>query len=852
MGVSSDSTLDPDALRVWTRALDVRSVALAMIAVASPFMPTLHDKGWLASLVLALVFLPYNVLLAVRLRRRHRLDALMPAADLLLAVGFVAIVPETWPAIIGIAVADVAFAVVMFGRRVAFLAAGIGAAALTVAGLDIDHGIDVGVFGFLSSAAIVITTVGSVSARERHLRRSYLALVNGVEGIVWEWEVGRSRLTFMSRQVETILGWSVEEASDWEFWNARTHPEDDPSVTDRIHDALSKDERSAEFRVQHAEGHWVWLRDAIAVERDASGSLRRIRGIAVDVTRQRDTALDLQQYADIVEQIQFSIMVWRLEDPDDVRSLTAVRSNPASVELFGRSVEETLGRRLVDLWPGAGSERFATAIAHTIRTGERTVVQQVPFPRPDGFEGYFSVRMFPLPDRCAGLVSEDVTDQRQAEEALRHLALHDTLTGLPNRALLQDRTATALAVARRTSQPVALLVLDLDQFKEINDTLGHPMGDRMLEQVGARLATVLRDCDTVARLGGDEFAVLLTVDAGRASAERVARRIREALAEPFDLVGISVQTGASIGIVLSPEHGTDAETLSQRADIAMYNAKRSGRGYAFYAPEDDRSSLRRLALVGELRRALEREELVLHYQPQIDVSTGAVLGVEALVRWQHPEHGLLPPSEFIELAEVSGTIQPLTKWVVRTAVAQAAELARAGHHLVMSANVSARNLYDPDLVKGIGEDLAASGLPPELLMLELTESELVDDPSQVMTVLSLVSGMGVRLAIDDFGTGWSSLSNLTRLPIHQIKIDRSFVSQMLLGGDDAVIVRSIVDLGHNLGLAVVAEGVEDELTMAALASLGCDQAQGYLLCRPVPAAELVTWLDNRKLSATPA
>jgi diguanylate cyclase (GGDEF)-like protein len=409
-----------------------------------------------------------------------------------------------------------------------------------------------------------------------------------------------------------------------------------------------------------------------------------------------------------------------------------------------------------------------------------------------------------------------------------------------------------LTAARRTAQPVALLVLDLDQFKEINDTLGHPMGDRMLEQVGVRLATVLRDCDTVARLGGDEFAVLLTVDADRMNAERVALRIREALAGPFDLVGIAVQTAASIGIVLSPEHGTDAEMLTQRADIAMYNAKRGGRGYAFYAPEDDRSSLRRLALVGELRRALEREELVLHYQPQIDVSTGAVLGVEALVRWQHPEHGLLPPSEFIELAEVSGTIQPLTKWVVRTAVRQAAELATAGHHLVMSANVSARNLYDPDLVKGIGEDLAASDLPPELLMLELTESELVDDPSQVMTVLSLVSGMGVRLAIDDFGTGWSSLSNLTRLPIHQIKIDRSFVSQMLLGGDDAIIVRSIVDLGHNLGLAVVAEGVEDELTMTALADLGCDQAQGYLLCRPVPAAELMSWLTARKLSATPA
>jgi diguanylate cyclase (GGDEF)-like protein/PAS domain S-box-containing protein len=849
MGLPSETALDTDALRLWTRAIDVRAVALALVTLSSPFMPTLRRHGAAATLFLGLVVV-YHLVLAVRIRRRKRLDAAMPVLDLLLAVGFGALVHEAWPAIIGIAVADVAFAVVMFGRRVAIVGIVVGAIGLAIVGAGIQHGIDVGVSGFLSSAVIVLVTVGSVSARERSLRRSYTALVNGVDGIVWEFDVASRRISYMSPQVETILGWSAEDARQPEVWTARIHPDDWAEASSRITSAIERGQRTIEFRIQHADGRWIWLRDALAIDHDAAGAARTVRGISVDVTPQRIAALALQQYADIVEQIQFSLMVWRLDDLDDDTSITAMRVNPASVELFGRPADALLGRRLTDLWPGANGERFAAAIANTIRTGERTVIQQVPFPRADGIEGYFSVRMFPLPDRCAGLVSEDVTDQRQAEQALRHLALHDSLTGLPNRSLLQDRVATSLAAARRTGQSVALLVMDLDQFKEINDTLGHPMGDRMLEQVGARLATVLRDCDTVARLGGDEFAVLLTVDAGRGNAERVAIRIRDALAEPFDLVGIAVQTAASVGIVLSPEHGTDAETLTQRADIAMYNAKRSGRGYAFYAPEDDRSSLRRLALVGELRRALDRDELVLHYQPQVDVTTGRVVGVEALVRWQHPDHGLLPPSEFIELAEVSGTIQPLTKWVVRTAVAQAAALVAAGHPLVMSANVSARNLYDPDLVKGIGEDLAAFGLPPELLMLELTESELVDDPSQVMTVLSLVSGMGVRLAIDDFGTGWSSLANLTRLPMQQIKIDRSFVSQMLQGGDDAVIVRSIVDLGHNLGLAVVAEGVEDERTLAALAALGCDQAQGYLLSRPVPADQLLTWLDNRRLVAS--
>jgi len=838
-----------DGLHLWTRAFDARAVLLTVVSILVPVSPVLDGTPLVPRVAIGIGIVIYSIALCVRLRRRHRLDAFVPVTDLLLAVGFALVLPEIWPSVIGIAVADVAFTAVLFGRRAAIIATTICGLAMLLAGFvgDGGLGIGVGVGGFLAAAAVVVMTVGSVSARERELRRSHAALVNGVDGIVWEWDVTRSRMTFMSQQVERILGWTVEEASDFHTWDERTHPDDLLPVTERVRAALDNEEHSTEFRVRHADGRWLWLRDALTIERDGNGTVRRIRGIVVDVTRQHTSAIALQQYADIVEQIQFSLMTWRLEDLDDDRSLVAVRVNPASVDLFGRPAEELLGRRLVDIWPGVNGERFASAISNTIRTGDRTVIQQVPFPRADGFEGFFSVRMFPLPDHCAGLVSEDVTDQHQAEEALRHLALHDSLTGLPNRALLQDRVATALAAARRTGQPVALLVLDLDQFKEINDTLGHPMGDRMLEQVGARLATVLRDCDTVARLGGDEFAVLLTVNADRANAERVAIRIRDALAEPFDLVGIAVQTAASVGIVLSPEHGTDAETLTQRADIAMYNAKRSGRGYAFYAAEDDRSSLRRLALVGELRRALEREELVLHYQPQIDVNTGDVIGVEALVRWQHPDHGLLPPSEFIELAEVSGSIQPLTKWVVRTAVKQAAALAAAGHDLVMSANVSARNLYDPDLVKGIADDLATFGLPPERLMLELTESELVDDPSQVMTVLSLVSGMGVRLAIDDFGTGWSSLANLTRLPMHQIKIDRSFVSQMLHGGDDAVIVRSIVDLGHNLGLAVVAEGVEDELTLSALAALGCDQAQGYLISRAVPADQLMTWLANRKL-----
>ena len=842
---TTDQVLDRDAVQLWARALDARTIAFLIAAVTTPWLPTLQDDRLRNCGFLLGVVVPYSAWLAFRVRRRGSLDAFMPVTDILLAIAFAAMVPAAWPAILGVAVADVAFAVVLFGRRMALLGMAVAAIGLAATGSGTEHSLDVGVIGFLTACGIVIATVGSVTSRERALRRSYTALVNGVDGIVWESHAPTNTISFVSAHVETMLGWTVEEGRDVDVWAARIHPDDAAAAMRRATVAGGDAPRTTEFRVRHADGHYLWLRDSRTIDRDEAGNILSVRGIAVDVTSERESALALQQYADIVEQIQFSLMVWHLPDPGDDLSIVAVRANPAAVTQFGIAAEAAVGQRLVDAWTGPQAERFASSVADTIRTQQAMAVQRVPFPRPDGTEGWVSIRIFPLPGSCAGILCEDVTDEHHAELQLRHQALHDSLTGLPNRALLQDRLTTALAVGRRTGQAVGLLVLDLDQFKEINDTLGHPMGDRMLEQVGNRLASVLRDCDTVARLGGDEFAVLLTSDVARAGAERVALRVREALAEPFDLDGIAVQTAASVGIVLSPDDGVDAETLTQRADIAMYNAKRSSRGHAFYAAEDDRSSLRRLSLVGELRRAIESDELVLHYQPQIDVRNGTVVGVEALVRWQHPQHGLLLPSEFIGLAEVSGTIQPLTRWVVRTAVAQAAALAGAGHPIAMSVNVSARNLYDPDLVHGIGGDLTRSGVLPERLMLERTESELVDDPSQVMTVLSLVSGMGVRLAIDDFGTGWSSLANLTRLPIHQIKIDRSFVSRMLTGGDDAVIVRSIVDLGHNLGLDVVAEGVEDAATLRALEDLGCDQAQGYLLSRAVPADQLLAWLDAR-------
>ncbi len=431
-----------------------------------------------------------------------------------------------------------------------------------------------------------------------------------------------------------------------------------------------------------------------------------------------------------------------------------------------------------------------------------------------------------------------------------HAATHDALTGLPNRTLLRDRTGQAIRQADRDLVPAALLLLDLDRFKEVNDTLGHHYGDQLLLQVGERLRRALRGVDTVARLGGDEFAVLLPKIATGEGAVAVANKLQTALEEPFALEGLSLDVEASIGVALYPDHAADADELLQRADIAMYTAKQTHAGFVLFDPKLDQHSPRRLALLGELRRALEQQQLVLHYQPKADAHTGRVLGVEALVRWQHPEHGLVPPDEFIPLAERTGLIAPLTHYVMDAALRQCRAWQQAGHELSVAVNISARRLLDlafPEEVAGL---LAAWQVPARQLVLEITESTIMADPAHALEILGRLNTMGVQLSIDDFGTGYSSMAYLKTLPVHELKVDRSFVTQMTSNASDAVIVHSTVDLGRNLGLRVVAEGVEDQTTWHELAALGCDAIQGYHVSRPVPADDLTSWLEHQQ-AATP-
>jgi diguanylate cyclase len=439
---------------------------------------------------------------------------------------------------------------------------------------------------------------------------------------------------------------------------------------------------------------------------------------------------------------------------------------------------------------------------------------------------------------------------QQRERAL-HDSLHDTLTGLPNRALLADRFEQALRTGREVGKATGLLLIDLDRFKEVNDTLGHHCGDELLKQVGPRLSRTLRDIDTVARLGGDEFAVLLPTVDGLDAVFLVAERLRACLNAPVQVDGIDLDLEASIGVVVSGEHGEDSATLLQRADVAMYVAKEQSLGVFAYDPDIDGNSPQRLALLGQLRRGMDRGELVLHYQPKVSLSTGDVCGVEALVRWQHPERGLIPPDGFIPLAEHTGLIGPLTRYVLDAALRQVRAWSDAGHVLPVAVNLSARNLLDDQIITQVTELLERHGVPPEMLELEVTESAIMLQQARAQQILTRLHRLGIRISIDDFGAGYTSLAQLKTLPITEIKVDRSFVSGMDTDSDAALIVRSVIDLGHNLGLTAVAEGVETLASMSALTGAGCDVVQGYHLSRPLPAQDLLAWYLARQSSGPP-
>jgi diguanylate cyclase (GGDEF)-like protein len=470
---------------------------------------------------------------------------------------------------------------------------------------------------------------------------------------------------------------------------------------------------------------------------------------------------------------------------------------------------------------------------------------------PDNSVRWFRRVFYPYRNEAGNVIRidglmEDITLTKATLERLNILATTDGLTGLTNRTLFHDRFAQSLTVANRENDShVVLLIMDLDHFKEINDTLGHQAGDHVLVEMSRRLKSILRDSDTIARLGGDEFGILLPhVNDGPAAANFVSEKIKQVLSSPCYYNHNELFVGASIGVAIYPDHGSDVSTLMSRADVAMYQNKKSEDDHTFYDRNHDSSAQHDLHLSSDLRYALDRDELVLQYQPKIALDRNSIAGAEALVRWKHPNNGIVSPDHFLPLAERSGLIVQITDWVITSALQQCKSWQQQGYDIPVAVNVSARVLRDAkfgERVENILERIAVTG---ELLEIEITENALISDIEEISPLLDRLSKLGISIAIDDFGTGYSSLSYLKTLPLDTLKIDKSFTLHMVEDENDAVIVRSTIDLAHNLGLKVVAEGVENRETIDNLLRLGCNMVQGYYFSKPCTAAEFITLLKK--------
>jgi diguanylate cyclase (GGDEF)-like protein/PAS domain S-box-containing protein len=522
--------------------------------------------------------------------------------------------------------------------------------------------------------------------------------------------------------------------------------------------------------------------------------------------------------------------------------------NSAATRLFGYTEREAIGQRFAGMISPprpVGPTSTEVGAEGTRKDGSRFPVEQ-------------SLSHVRLGSRTVHIVClHDVSEREAYIEALKHQALHDALTGLPNRVLFRERLSHALSRSARTREPLAILIVDLDDFKHVNDTLGHQNGDRVLRLVADRIVACLRDSDTVSRLSGDEFAILPLEGTDLSAAATVAWKVQAALDAPLVIGEHSIQLTASIGMALVPEHGDNIDDLMRRADLAMYDAKRHQSRCALFALEQEEAPARRLALLDNLRHCVERDELVLHYQPKIDLATGETVGLEALIRWNHPSGRLMRPDEFMPEVEGNELMISITRWVINAALRELRRLRDQGFDLTMAVNLGARCLaHDAGLLETVEAMTTAWGIPPDALSFELTESALVD--TSLPALLSQLEAIDQNLSIDDFGTGYSSLVYLQRLPVVEVKADRSFVMTMASIESDAVIVRSIVDLAHNLSVKVVAEGVEDEETMRMLIDFGCDEAQGYYFARPMPGADVTNWLETspfgmpRRLTVVPA
>lgn len=684
---------------------------------------------------------------------------------------------------------------------------------------------------------MALTRRAAEAAVERSEERLRLALDAGQFG-VWEWDTGSGRVTMGGHFEAIFAGQSQSTCDSWDAFLDRVHADDYTEVQQAFAQALAQGAAvNVLFRTnESASGTVRWIEAHGKPYADGPNAAARFVGVMKDITERRETEARLEQAAAIFETIAEGIYIL-----DAGRRILSI--NPAFTEIVGYSVDEALGRD-----PDAllHAQRHSDEFYSRLETMEGSQ-----------WQGAIDLRhkrgnVFPVWENITAVQDDkgsvthyvaavsDISALRRAEADLQRLAHHDPLTGLANRLLFNDRLDQALERARREGHLCALLFLDLDGFKSINDTLGHGEGDALLKIVAERIKASLRRCDTAARLGGDEFVLIVSEITHAEDAARIAYKLLDALSAPAQLSKEQVTVGASLGLAIFPHDGTDRHALLKAADTAMYSAKARGRGqYSFYTPDMSVRAAERMGIEQGLRRALETGGLMLYYQPQVRMSDGVITGVEALVRWQHPRDGIVLPERFITIAEDSGVIEQLGRWVLQTACNEAQDWFKLGgmSPIRLAVNVSARQLARDDFPQVVQRVLDETGFPAERLELEITESTL-HCLEQSRRVLGQLKGLGVQLAIDDFGIGYSSLGTLRQMPVDRLKIDRSFVRNIPADGSDVAVVEAIIGLSKTMKLQITAEGVETVAQRESLRKLGCAEGQGFLFCHPVPTHDV--------------